>query len=75
MSRPKDDTPEPERETTPKRSGKKGTWRSLSAAEYAEETGASLYVRPSVSTNPSPTVKPPRKPAQDDDKGEAPPDA
>lgn len=46
----KDDAPEGVHESTPKRSGKKGTWRLLSAAEYAAETGSSLFVKPSDST-------------------------
>ena len=67
-----DDTPEknPERG---KRVGKKGTLRSLTAAEYAAETGASLFAWPTAPTKKSPD-KSPSEPDHDAGKGSAPSD-
>lgn len=61
-----DETPN-ESPAGPKRSGKKGTWRILSAEEYAAETGASLFVRSCLPSNKShESADPPRHPLATD---------
>jgi hypothetical protein len=57
----------------PKRTGKRGTWRVLSADQYSEETGRSLIARPS-GTPDEQRNKSRQKPAHDADKGSPPSD-
>lgn len=49
-----DETAPANERSTPRRIGKKGTFQSLTAAEYAAKHGASLYVKASNSTKASP---------------------